>query len=103
MEELHPVSPDLPEVPDTNPEAEIVNHDWRRPDMKMRKKKTLCPHFAKGDCKLGKICGFAHGEEALGTVGLAVLGFVKTQLCQNFMKNACKFGKHCERAQGDME
>lgn len=106
FEELHVISPDLPKVEGdesqrgylaTKPDKE------QAPDLKMQKKKELCTRFEQGTCLLGKVCSFAHGEKELGTVGLAVQGYVKLQLCENFEKGRCKFGDNCSRAHGEKQ
>merc|ERR1712032_1615388 len=59
--------------------------------------------FARGYCSLGKVCSFAHGEDELNTVGLAVCGKVKTQLCRNWEAGRCIYGANCNNAHGEQE
>jgi len=73
------------------------------PDLRLKKKKELCGRFARGHCTLGKVCAFAHGEEELDTVGLAVVGKVKTELCRNFEAGRCDKGINCNNAHGEVE
>eukprot|EP00746_Dinoflagellata_sp_MGD_P146511 gnl/MRDRNA2_/MRDRNA2_78975_c0_seq2.p1 gnl/MRDRNA2_/MRDRNA2_78975_c0~~gnl/MRDRNA2_/MRDRNA2_78975_c0_seq2.p1 ORF type:complete len:288 (+),score=63.65 gnl/MRDRNA2_/MRDRNA2_78975_c0_seq2:119-865(+) len=96
IEELHVTSPDQP-----NP---LVGADaGGQPDLKMKKKKYICQQYEQGNCLLGKVCGLAHGQEEMGTVGLAVTGNPKTTMCQNFERGSCVWGKHCDRAHGMKE
>mmetsp|Transcript_72534 Transcript_72534/g.132860 ORF Transcript_72534/g.132860 Transcript_72534/m.132860 type:complete len:414 (-) Transcript_72534:109-1350(-) len=111
FEELHLSSPDLPKDDrgGTSALAEmgISNTSGREedkmPDLRLKKKKELCDRFKKGLCSLGKVCAFAHGEEELGTVGLAVCGKVKTQICKNWEAGRCIYGAYCNNAHGEQE
>eukprot|EP00746_Dinoflagellata_sp_MGD_P023212 gnl/MRDRNA2_/MRDRNA2_154403_c0_seq1.p1 gnl/MRDRNA2_/MRDRNA2_154403_c0~~gnl/MRDRNA2_/MRDRNA2_154403_c0_seq1.p1 ORF type:complete len:397 (-),score=100.53 gnl/MRDRNA2_/MRDRNA2_154403_c0_seq1:33-1223(-) len=102
-EELHPISPDFPDVTAPGVERVDYNQDWKKPELRMKKKKNLCKQFEAGKCMLGKVCSFAHGEGEVGTVGLSIVGHVKTILCQNYMDGKCKFGVNCERAHHEKE
>eukprot|EP00747_Dinoflagellata_sp_TGD_P032170 gnl/TRDRNA2_/TRDRNA2_135795_c0_seq1.p1 gnl/TRDRNA2_/TRDRNA2_135795_c0~~gnl/TRDRNA2_/TRDRNA2_135795_c0_seq1.p1 ORF type:complete len:696 (+),score=159.06 gnl/TRDRNA2_/TRDRNA2_135795_c0_seq1:110-2197(+) len=109
-EELHPSSPDLPKIAGVNdrerepvmakdaplPESVI-------PDVRLKKKKEMCGRLARGECSLGKVCPFAHSEEELGTVGLAVCGKVKTRLCLYWDSGKCLAGANCNHAHGEKE
>lgn len=111
FEELHLSSPDLPkdDRDGTSALAELGvgsapgTEDTRMPDLRLKKKKELCDRFKKGICSLGKVCAFAHGEEELGTVGLAVCGKVKTQICKNWEAGRCIYGAYCNNAHGEQE
>merc|ERR1719282_222175 len=107
-EELHPSSLDLPKEADdpnsTSALAEQVSGDSNKlPDLRLKKKKELCGRFTRGYCSLGKVCSFAHGEDELNTVGLAVCGKVKTQLCRNWEVGKCIYGANCNNAHGERE
>lgn len=73
------------------------------PDFRLKKKRELCGRFTRGYCSLGKVCSFAHGEDELNTVGLAVCGKVKTQVCRNWEAGRCVYGSNCNNAHGDQE
>lgn len=111
FEELHLSSPDLPkdDRSGTSALAEMgLNNtsgteESKMPDLRLKKKKELCDRFKKGLCSLGKVCAFAHGEEELGTVGLAVCGKVKTQICKNWEAGRCIYGAYCNNAHGEQE
>jgi len=114
FEELHPSSPDMPkgELNATSALAELqampvssssASNLEAMPDLRLKKKKELCERFAKGYCTLGKVCSFAHGEEQLNTVGLAVCGKVKTQVCRNWQAGRCIYGNLCNNAHGEHE
>lgn len=107
-EELHPSSLDLPKEADdpnsTSALAEQISGDSTKlPDLRLKKKKELCGRFTRGYCSLGKVCSFAHGEDELNTVGLAVCGKVKTQLCRNWEIGKCIYGANCNNAHGERE
>lgn len=114
-EELHVSSADLPKPGEEkvlaaafaeqgNPAANNISSDPNAlPDLRLKKKKELCGRFARGYCSLGKVCSFAHGEDELNTVGLAVCGKVKTQLCRNWEAGRCIYGANCNNAHGDQE
>lgn len=111
FDELHPASPDLPQ--DYSAETTALAEDTALPsdsvpDMRLKKKKEMCGRFSRGECSLGRICPFAHTEEELGKVGLAVCGKVKTRLCVFWdpvtkMARGCIYGKNCNNAHGDWE
>jgi len=111
-EELHLSSPDLPKLDEKNPTSTLAeqagstpagNDPGGLPDLRLKKKKELCGRFMRGYCSLGKVCSFAHGEEELNTVGLAVCGKVKTQLCRNWEAGRCIYGANCNNAHGEQE
>lgn len=109
-EELHPASPDLPKIDQNSSTSFLAERGGKeheevnsQPELKMKKKKDLCERFMRGQCLLGKMCGNAHGAEELGTVGLAVRGFVKIQLCNNWERGKCQYGVNCGRAHGEKE
>merc|ERR1719387_2804086 len=74
-----------------------------QPDLQMKKKLHLCTQWKVGQCLLGKLCQFAHGEKEIGTVGLAVYGKVKTSICQRWQQGRCHYGNICRRAHGEHE
>lgn len=111
-EELHPSSPDIPRAGDHGsqgslgdqaPVGSLANDQAGLPDLRLKRKKELCGRFQRGYCTLGKVCAFAHGEEELNSVGLAVCGKVKTQLCRNWEAGRCAYGANCNNAHGDAE
>lgn len=114
-EELHSSSSDLTKPGDEKPlatnfveqvnaAANMASSDPNSmPDLRLKKKKELCGRYARGYCSLGKVCSFAHGEDELNTVGLAVCGKVKTQLCRNWEAGRCAYGANCNNAHGDQE
>lgn len=111
-EELHPSSPDMPKASDLVlqgslgdqvPVGSLANDQAGLPDLRLKRKKELCGRFQRGYCTLGKVCAFAHGEEELNSVGLAVCGKVKTQLCRNWEAGRCAYGANCNNAHGDAE
>lgn len=115
FEELHLSSPDLPRLDaqgSTSALAELsalsssvtaAGDPNALPDLRLKKKKELCGRFMRGHCSLGKVCSFAHGEDELNTVGLAVCGKVKTQLCRNWEVGRCHYGANCNNAHGELE
>lgn len=121
FEELHPSSPDVPKLAELNltnalaeqqampatgtnpaPNSAASGSD-AMPDLRLKKKRELCERFARGYCTLGKVCSFAHGEDELNTVGLAVCGKVKTQVCRNWQAGRCIYGNLCNNAHGEQE
>lgn len=114
-EELHVSSADLPKAIEDKAFASVLvdqasttvaatsSDSNNLPDLRLKKKKELCGRFARGYCSLGKVCSFAHGEDELNTVGLAVCGKVKTQLCRNWEAGRCIYGANCNNAHGDQE
>ena len=51
----------------------------------------LCAFWARGSCKRGTSCAFAHGEDQLReTPDLS-----KTKICKNFQKGECMLGEGC--------
>jgi len=109
-DELHPASPDLPQdMAGTSALAEQGEiEESSVPDMRLKKKKEMCGRFSRGECSLGKICPFAHSENEIGTVGLAVCGKVKTRLCvfwdsKTQTAKGCIYGKNCNNAHGERE
>jgi len=115
VEELHLSSADLPKAGEEKaltsalaeqvaPAANGSSADSSNlPDLRLKKKKELCGRYARGHCSLGKVCSFAHGEDELNTVGLAVCGKVKTQLCRNWEAGRCVYGANCNNAHGEQE
>lgn len=97
LEELHAMSPDLPE------NQERGDEEPKKPELVVTKKKELCRRFATGKCLLGKICAEAHTQRELGTVGPSVQGFVKIELCSHFEQGKCKLGVGCGLAHGMKE
>merc|ERR1719414_1327862 len=89
IEELHASSTDFPKAADDKPFvgpladpaamtiAATGSDASAFPDLRLKKKKEICGRYARGYCSLGKLCSFAHGEDELNTVGLAVCGKVK--------------------------
>jgi len=112
-DELHPASPDLPDVPKDEVQTTALAEQTEVPesavpDMRLKKKKEMCGRYSRGECFLGKICPFAHSEDQLGTVGLAVCGKVKTRLCvfwdaKTQTAKGCIYGSNCNNAHGDHE
>lgn len=110
-DELHPASPDCPQAPEAETSALSQQGEVPEssvPDMRLKKKKEMCGRFSRGECSLGKICPFAHSEDQLGTVGLAVCGKVKTRLClfwdeKTQLAKGCIYGKNCNNAHGEWE
>jgi len=112
FEELHLSSPDLPKLDDKTCMSMLAESGSAvcggseantLPDLRLKKKKELCGRYARGYCSLGKVCSFAHGEDELNTVGLAVCGKVKTQLCRNWEAGRCIYGANCNNAHGEHE
>jgi len=91
-----------------------------------RLKTQLCIHFAKGFCKNGEFCTWAHGEEEIGTPqpSKEMMEMVikncktldakptrpqqqqqmqKTKLCTFFASSSCSRGELCTYAHGEEE
>eukprot|EP00811_Abedinium_folium_P004234 NODE_13898_length_1140_cov_5.073050.p1 GENE.NODE_13898_length_1140_cov_5.073050~~NODE_13898_length_1140_cov_5.073050.p1 ORF type:complete len:309 (+),score=92.48 NODE_13898_length_1140_cov_5.073050:19-945(+) len=98
VHELHTSSPDLPRPPPPTP-----NVAASAPEMRLKKKRELCSRFAQGRCTFGQVCPFAHGDDELNCVALALCGKVKTQLCRSFEAGRCVLGANCFNAHGDFE
>jgi len=63
-------------------------------------KTRLCKFYAKGKCKRGQACTFAHGEVEVQ----AQPDFFRTQLCVDFVRSgACKAGSRCSYAHDPQE
>lgn len=106
VDELHVMSPVLPRLGGTESTGlaeQGVQEPNEQPELQMKKKRDLCTQFDVGECLLGKLCPFAHGEKEIGSVGLAVSGNVKTQICQRWRDGKCLYGKLCNRAHGAHE
>lgn len=107
IDELHIMSPVLPKMDGADDTALLAEQGAdelnEQPDLQMKKKRDLCTQFDLGECLLGKLCPFAHGEKEIGSVGLAVSGNVKTQICQRWRDGKCLYGKLCNRAHGAHE
>eukprot|EP00444_Apocalathium_aciculiferum_P011352 CAMPEP_0183454796 /NCGR_PEP_ID=MMETSP0370-20130417/124967_1 /TAXON_ID=268820 /ORGANISM="Peridinium aciculiferum, Strain PAER-2" /LENGTH=92 /DNA_ID=CAMNT_0025646331 /DNA_START=12 /DNA_END=286 /DNA_ORIENTATION=+ len=60
-------------------------------------KTKMCKYFAKGRCKRGQACTWAHGEEEL----MARPDLFRTQLCVDFAAvGKCQSGGQCRFAHG---
>lgn len=66
-----------------------------------KKKTKLCRHFARGFCRFGAKCAFAHGEPEL-RFDMERSTFYKTEVCR-FWPGSCKNGAKCRWAHGDHE
>lgn len=51
----------------------------------------LCAFWARGSCKRGAACAFAHGEEQLRESP----NLSKTKICKNFQRGDCELGDGC--------
>jgi hypothetical protein len=106
IEELHPASPDLPKlevmsVPGVlSEQAQEID---QMPDVKMKRKRSMCQRYAKGECLLGKQCPFAHKEEDLGTIELVLCGNVKTRICKMWTIGKCIYAVNCWDAHGQKD
>jgi len=59
-----------------------------------------CSFYAKGRCKRGQACSFAHGDEDLRPQP----DFFRTQLCVEFFRDgSCSFGMSCRYAHSPQE
>jgi len=90
-----------------------------QPQTKVYAKTKLCVNFAAGHCPRGDTCGFAHGEEELGSPQPGVIpglslpppkearmqggDLPKTKLCTHFEKGYCPRGDTCGFAHGAHE
>eukprot|EP01028_Stygiella_incarcerata_P000351 TRINITY_DN103_c0_g1_i3.p1 TRINITY_DN103_c0_g1~~TRINITY_DN103_c0_g1_i3.p1 ORF type:complete len:386 (+),score=98.69 TRINITY_DN103_c0_g1_i3:1271-2428(+) len=73
-------------------------HQGEQQHTKEKRKTKLCRHFARGYCRFGPRCAFAHGEEEL-RFDLERSPYYKTEICK-FWPN-CKNGDKCRWAHGD--
>lgn len=107
LEELHVMSPVLPQTDGQEDTALLAEQGKvepeEHPDLQMRKKRDLCTQFGLGECLLAAICPFAHGEQEIGIVSLAVSGNVKTRICPRWREGKCLYGKLCNSAHGARE
>jgi len=63
-------------------------------------KTRLCKFYAKGKCKRGQACTFAHGDQEMQPQP----NFFRTQLCADFVRSGgCKSGLSCSYAHGPQE
>jgi len=108
FEELHPASPDLPKMDGMasgmpSVLSEQTQEVDQMPDVKMKRKRSMCQRYQKGECLLGKQCPFAHKEEDLGTVELVLCGNVKTRICKMWTQGKCIYAVNCWDAHGEKE
>jgi len=102
IEELHPLSPELPgnEGRKQAEEAAAPDTEAQKPIMRMQRKRAMCRNLQEGQCLLEDKCPFAHKESELGTVSLVIVDRVKTRLCRHWEVGKCIYGKHCVNAHG---
>jgi len=63
-------------------------------------KTRLCKFYAKGKCKRGQACTFAHGDREVQQQP----DFFRTQLCADFLRSGgCKSGSACSYAHSPQE
>jgi len=72
----------------------------------LKYKVSLCKDFLNGNCAMGHLCNFAHGEKELRGYtkhGLSKDMVYKTVLCKLFPTGNCNWGDACRFAHGETE